>query len=91
MFLLHCPWCGLRDELEFVCGGERAPRPDAAEVTDSQWADWLYVRSNSRGWIREHWVHRYGCGQWFIAVRHTASNEIFVTAPVGGPEPGLPP
>ena len=38
MFLIDCPYCGERDEAEFVCGGEahivRPPDPDA--VSDEQ-------------------------------------------------------
>lgn len=90
MLQLQCPWCGPRDELEFSCGGERATRPDPALASDGEWAQWLHVRGNARGWIREHWVHSRGCGQWFVAVRHTVSNVIASTTPAGGPEPGLP-
>ena len=38
MLLIHCPWCGPRDETEFRCGGEahiaRPADPDA--LTDAR-------------------------------------------------------
>ncbi|MBM2854777.1 MAG: soxD 1, partial [Steroidobacteraceae bacterium] len=46
MLLIDCPYCGKRPELEFAYGGQahlvRPPRP--AELSDKQWADYLYVR-----------------------------------------------
>ena len=76
MMELRCPWCGPRDESEFSYGGERVARPDAPDINHSKWAEYLYVRGNARGWVREHWVHTHGCAQWFIVTRHTVTHAI---------------
>ncbi|MFI4986950.1 MAG: sarcosine oxidase subunit delta [Alphaproteobacteria bacterium] len=78
MHLIPCPWCGPREEGEFACGGEaHIARPaDAAAVSDAEWAEYLYMRSNPMGWHRERWLHRYGCRRWFNLLRDTMSHEI---------------
>lgn len=78
MMLIPCPWCGERAEEEFAFGGEsHIQRPeDPAGATDSQWADYLFFRSNPRGLHRERWQHRHGCRQWFNLARDTVTHEI---------------
>jgi heterotetrameric sarcosine oxidase delta subunit len=74
---IACPWCGVRDEDEFVFGGEAhlaRPEPSSA-ATDAQWAEYLFFRDNPKGLHRERWQHR-GCRQWFNVVRHTVSHAI---------------
>jgi sarcosine oxidase subunit alpha/sarcosine oxidase subunit delta len=87
MLLLTCPWCGPRDEAEFRYGGEAGNvlPTDAEEISDRRWAEYLYVRNNPRGPLRERWMHRAGCRQWFTVTRNTATNEIVAdAAPRGG-------
>ena len=93
MLLLDCPWCGPRDELEFGYGGQaHVPYPDdPGELSDAQWARYVFVRDSPKGWFRERWVHTAGCRQWFNVVRHTVTNSIAATYPVGSPAPDLPP
>jgi len=80
MVLLACPNCGLRNAQEFRFGGEYNPRPPAPlETTDSEWADYIYMRDNKLGVQKEWWYHRAGCGTWFLAERHTKTNEILKT------------
>lgn len=78
MLLIDCPWCGPRDQSEFACGGEahiqRPADPDA--VSDAEWADYQFFRTNPRGWHAEQWCHSHGCGRWFNAERHTVTYEI---------------
>ena len=78
MQLIPCPWCGPRNENEFIYQGDaRATRPaDPPTVPDEEWAAYLYLRDNPRGWHREHWNHRYGCRQWFELERHTLDHTI---------------
>jgi len=81
MLTIECPWCGPRGEAEFSYGGEPAVRPvPAAEVSDAQWADYLYARTNTKGRSTELWCHAGGCGQWFRMERSTVTHEIFATA-----------
>ncbi len=74
-FLIPCPNCGEREALEFSFGGEtnRRAGPDAS---DRELANYLYFRVNANGWQREWWLHRDGCRKWFLAERHTVTNEI---------------
>lgn len=78
MLQIQCPYCGARDETEFVFGGEshivRPPQPDLQ--TDKQWADYVFYRENSKGLHRERWQHIFGCRQWFNIVRDTVSHQI---------------
>ena len=81
MLLIRCPWCGPRNETEFRYGGEaHIARPENAEkMTDTEWASFLFIRANPKGFFRERWVHSHGCRRWFNAVRHTATHEIIET------------
>lgn len=84
MLAIPCPWCGSRAEVEFRCGGEADPVSPGLESTDGDWADYLFFRANVKGAHRERWVHAYGCGQWFILERDTASHAILGSAPLAG-------
>ena len=80
MLQLRCPWCGLRDEVEFSYGGEADvayPR-DPAALSDDEWAEWLFFRDNPKGAFAERWVHTHGCRRWFNVVRDMVSDEIHV-------------
>ena len=81
MFLINCPWCGGRAETEFSYGGEGGiNRPlDPAALSDEQWADYLFMRSNPRGVHEELWVHSQGCRRWFGVRRDTVSYKIEAT------------
>ena len=78
MLLITCPWCGERAETEFSCGGEagitRPLEPDT--LSDAQWADYLFNRSNTRGAYKELWNHAQGCRRWFEVERDTVSYKI---------------
>lgn len=76
--LIRCPYCGLRDQAEFRCGGEASiTRPaDPASTRDAEWADYLFYRNNIKGPHEERWLHTFGCRQWFLVERDTSSHEI---------------
>ena len=78
MFLIKCPYCGERDQSEFSCGGEaHIVRPkNPPDLTDDQWADYLFMRKNIKGVQFERWNHSNGCRQWFNVARNTATDEI---------------
>jgi len=77
MILLPCPNCGERNQQEFRYGGEYNPRPkNPASVSDSGWAAYVYMRRNKLGEQVEWWYHTAGCGAWFLAERHTLTNEV---------------
>ena len=80
MVILCCPNCGERNIQEFRFGGEAHSRPpDPSAVSDEEWADYLYMKDNRRGEQLEWWCHRAGCGLWFLAKRHTYSNQVETT------------
>ena len=78
MLLIECPWCGPRDQSEFTYGGEahivRPPEPD--QLSDEEWADYLFMRTNTKGVFREQWCHSAGCRRWFNAERDTVTYEF---------------
>ena len=78
MLKITCPFCGPRNESEFIHGGPaRAPRPeDAQAMSDAEWVDYLTVPDNPIGPTAEKWWHVRGCGQWVIIRRHTVTHEI---------------
>lgn len=89
MFLITCPWCGERDQSEFSCGGQaHIVRPiDNDEMSDEAWADYLFMRKNTKGLYYERWVHACGCGQWFNMVRNTVNDEILGSYKIGESPP----
>lgn len=93
MLYIECPWCGWRDESEFAYGGEaHIARPkDPEALSDAQWADYLYMRTNPRGPHRERWVHAAGCRRWFNAVRDTETCEFKAFYRIGEEPPGEDP
>ena len=78
MLLIDCPWCGPRDETEFSYGGEaNIVRPaDPYALADEQWADYLFMRKNTRGAHLEQWCHSHACRRWFVVERDTVSYKI---------------
>ena len=74
-FLIACPNCGPREALEFSYGGE-ATRRAGPSATDDELAGYLFFRTNPNGWQTEWWLHRDGCRRWFLAERHTLTNEV---------------
>ena len=71
MLLIDCPHCGPRAEIEFSYGGEaHIARPEEPEeLTDQEWADYVFMRRNPKGVVLERWVHAHGCRRWFNAAR----------------------
>ena len=78
MFIIKCPYCGEREQEEFSGGGEaHIVRPkNPPELTDDQWADYLFMRQNNKGIQFERWNHIFGCRQWFNVARNTATDAI---------------
>jgi sarcosine oxidase subunit delta len=76
MMQITCPWCGIRDEPEFVCGGASHLARPALDASDQEWGEYLFFRDNPKGVHRERWCHAYGCGQWFNIARDTTTHEV---------------
>ena len=91
MFLINCPYCGERDQSEFSSGGEaHIVRPkQPTELTDSQWAEYLFMRKNIKGVQFERWNHANGCRQWFNIARNTATDKILRIYIMGDKPPNI--
>lgn len=92
MLLIRCPCCKEdRPEIEFRYGGEAhiARGADPSACSDAEWAGYLYLRSNPKGWHFERWQHAAGCGRFFNAVRHTETDRLIATYLAGTPRPDL--
>ncbi len=77
MLLITCPFCGARNETEFVFGGPVGPdRPDPAKCADDDWLDYLLMVPNPTGPVEERWWHAKGCGDWFTIWRNTVTHDI---------------
>jgi len=85
MMQLNCPWCGVRDEPEFVCGGTTGVVRPAIDTSDEAWGEYLFFRENPKGLHHERWRHAYGCGQWFNVARNTTTHEIVSIYDICGP------
>jgi sarcosine oxidase subunit delta len=51
--------------------------PDAA-CSDAEWIDYLFMRGNRAGVVREWWFHSPS-GLWFIAERDTIADRVLRT------------
>ena len=92
MLLIHCPYCEeTLPEVEFAYAGEaHVARPaDPMALSDEEWRDFLFIRSNPRGVHFERWRHLHGCGRFFNAVRDTVTDKFQMTYKAGLPRPDL--
>jgi len=90
VLLIPCPYCEAeRPEIEFRHAGQaHIARPaDPAAASDEAWAAYLYWRDNPKGITAERWRHTHGCGRYFNALRHTVSDRLLATYPVGAARP----
>jgi sarcosine oxidase subunit delta len=78
-YVLTCPNCGVREVTDFAFGGELNPRPKETPSL-RELGEYNYFRDNVAGVQQEWWLHRSGCGEWFIAERNTLTNEVHWTA-----------
>jgi len=80
-----------RPEIEFRHAGEGhiARAADPSQLSDTEWADFLYMRSNPKGLHIERWRHVHGCGRFFNAVRNTVTDKFVLTYKAGAPKADL--
>ncbi len=91
MFLIRCPYCGPRDQTEFTYAGEaHIARPAwRDDMSDAQWAEFVFHRTNTKGVFAERWVHTHGCRKYFNVLRNTATDAFLASYKVGEPRPDL--
>lgn len=78
MKVMTCPLNGPRNISEFTYGGELKQMPDPQICTDAEWADYVFNSEDTLGVVREWWMHNPS-SYWFLAERHTGSDEILRT------------
>jgi sarcosine oxidase subunit delta len=91
MLLIPCPYCAeRRPEIEFAYAGEAhiARPPDPSVMSDADWEEFLFQRTNARGRHFERWRHLHGCGRFFNAVRDTVTDQFERTYVAGEARPG---
>jgi sarcosine oxidase subunit delta len=78
---ITCPLCGARDRREFTWQGDAValdrPAPDAGE---SAWDDYVHLRENPAGRLRDLWYHD-PCGTWAVVERDTLTHAVFSSTP----------
>ena len=86
MLHIYCPYCEeMREEEEFSYAGEaHIARPEKPEsLTDEEWGDYLFFRTNPRGLHHEMWHHSAGCRRYFNVTRDTRTYRIYETYKIG--------
>ena len=67
-------------------GKAHIARPqDPSQLSDAEWHDFLFVRTNPCGHYFERWRHLHGCGRFFNAVHETVSDRFLLTYNAGEP------
>jgi len=89
MFVITCPNCGERDLSEFAYGGEaHISRPQwRDDMSDAEWAEFVFMRTNPKGVFAERWNHAAGCRRWFNMLRNTATDDILAVYGMGEEPP----
>jgi heterotetrameric sarcosine oxidase delta subunit len=60
---------------------------DPSDLSDEEWADYLFFRDNPKGPFAERWSHSGGCRRWFNAVRDTGTHQFLAVYRPGDPKP----
>jgi sarcosine oxidase subunit delta len=89
MQIFSCPFCGPRPEYEFHYGGDQGnARPEGfRDVGAEAWAEYLHVRTNAKGPVREIWMH-LTCGELFAMERDSATMSAAPGVALGPHEAG---
>src|SRR3984957_5904836 len=89
MLLIVCPYCGKRPEIEFSYGGQaHLARPHhPSQLDDQAWAEFLYMRANTKGVYAERWRHARGCGRFFNGLRDPAPGHFLAFYRTGEARP----
>ncbi len=77
--IINHPLLGPRDAAEFVYLGDAAliNRPDrSADNAADAFYEYMYLRDNPAGELRELWYHEQGDRSWLVVTRNTLTHEI---------------
>jgi heterotetrameric sarcosine oxidase delta subunit len=82
MYLIHCPHCGPRAQIEFTYDRTMDALVDPeAPAEEAMLA--LYGRVNPMGSDDEIWRHTFGCRAWMVLTRHRVTHVIEAVRAVG--------
>ena len=73
---IPCPHCGERASEEFAYLVAANPVRPAADAPAEAWHDYVYLRDNPAGALRELWHHMHGCRRWLVVTRDTRTHAI---------------
>jgi sarcosine oxidase subunit delta len=75
---ITCPFCGERGNEEFAYRGDATVQRPAAHGPEAQsaWVDYVYIRDNPAGPLRELWQHVHGCRSWLVVTRDVRTHVI---------------
>jgi len=77
--IIDHPLLGPRDAAEFVYLGDAAliNRPEHTDEDAAKaFHDYMYLRDNPAGELRELWYHEQGDRSWLVVTRNTLTHEI---------------
>ena len=80
VLLIPCPHCGLRNQVEFIYGGDATLKRPAIDAPEAAWFEYAYLRDNPCGPHDELWLHSAGCRTWFKVRRDTRTHDILASA-----------
>ena len=74
---IACVHCGDRSNAEFTYLGDAGPRRPVNAARDiAAMYDYVYMRDNPPGLLREFWQHSGGCRAWLVVERNVSTHEI---------------
>jgi len=77
--IINHPLLGPRDAAEFVYLGDASlinrPTSDSDNAAE-KFYEYLYLRDNVAGEMRELWYHEQGDRSWLVVTRNTLTHEI---------------
>ncbi len=87
MHRIRCPFCGVRDEAEFLYHGDATKVRPADDAGEPAVFDYVHRRADPKGWHVEWWYHAQGCRRFVKVVRHTVTHAVAWTGtPTDAPE-----
>jgi heterotetrameric sarcosine oxidase delta subunit len=75
MYLIDCPHCGPRAQIEFTYERTADSIVDPAATADGAMRT-LFGRANPMGLDDEIWRHTFGCRAWMVLTRNRVTHVI---------------
>ena len=82
MYLINCPHCGPRAQIEFTYERTMDSLVDPAAPADAAMAK-LFSRGNPMGLDDEIWRHTFGCRAWLVLTRDRTTHVIEAVRAIG--------